>query len=146
MSSQHVFRDGHAYIFIANNDKYVSRIDSHIEAAKTSIDAFCLFRATVSDNGKVVLKADDGINAYLCRVEQYGQQCIEAIAQTPTASCMFDVEAHAPGKWNPARYVYIKADNGKYWGIMERDSKHNIEACFDFINNEATRFTVLEAR
>ena len=150
MGSQDVFKDGHAYILLANNDKFVSRIlrgdISYIEAEKTSIDAFCLFRATTLGNGKVVLKADDGINAYLSRIDRSGQHNIEAAKEEIDTFCMFDVEANAPGKWNPARYVHIKADNGMYWGIRERGSRHNIEACFDYTSNEATRFTVLEVQ
>ena len=33
---------------------------------------------------------------------------------------MFDVEVVTPGPWNGAQYVHLKADNGKYWGIVER--------------------------
>ena len=151
--NQDVFKAGHTYIFLANNGKYLSRIRrgvvDHIEAEKISIDYFCRFRASIMGDGKVAFQGDDGNWDYLSRITRFSNQNIEAAKKAIDIHSMFDVEVVTPGPWNGAQYVHLKADNGKYWGIVERRpySRQNIEAYYDSnLNETATRFIVLEAQ
>ena len=59
---------------------------------------------------------------------------------------MFDVEVVTPGPWNGAQYVHLKADNGKYLGVVKHGSRENIEAYYDSKCDENTCFIVLEAQ
>ena len=149
VDNQDVFKAGHTYVFLARNGKYVSRIlrgeVDYIEAEKTSIDYFCLFRANILGDGKVAFKADDGNEDYLSRIYRYHQN-VEAAKKAIDIYSMFDVEVVTPGPWNGAHYVHLKADNGKYLGVVKRGSRQNIEAYYDSKCDENTRFTVLEAQ
>ena len=146
-----IFKAGHTYIFLANNGKYLSRIRrgevDYIEAEKVSIDYYCRFRACIMGDGKIALQGDDGKWDYLSRINRDSFDNIEAAKKAIDIYSMFDVEVVTPGPWNGARYVHLKADNGKYWGIVERSySRQNIEAYYDNNLDEATRFIVLEAQ
>ena len=122
---QDVFEAGHTYIFLANNGKYVSRIRrgevDHIEAEKTSMDLYCRFRTSVMGNGKVAFRGDDGDWHYLSRIDR-GAQNIEAAKGVVDKFSEFEVEVATPGPWNRARYVYLKADNGKSLGTVSDGS------------------------
>ena len=146
---QDVFEAGRTYIFLANNGKYLSRIRrgevDHIEAEKTAIDVFSRFRTSLLGNDKVAFKGDDGGWHYWSRIDR-GAQNIEAAKGAIDKFSEFEVEVATPGPWNRARYVYLKADNGKYLGIVQRGQRQNIEAHYDDKSNDCTRFVVMEAK
>ena len=52
--------------------------------------------------------------------------------------------APVDGRWPGAHFVYLKAENGKYWGITRRNNRDYIAASFD-TPEEATRLIVLNA-
>ena len=153
--SQDVFQANHTYVILANNGNYLNRIlgeherdhINYIEAAKPKIDLFCRFRASLLGEGTIALKADDGSSKYVTRFRRGEYNNIEAAKDAIDASCEFQVETDntGPPNWNGARYVYLKADNGKYWGIVHRGRHYRIEANATRRNDE-TRFIVLEAR
>ena len=122
MAQQDVFEAGHTYVIMANNGRYISRIDrsgiNYIEAEKISIDLFSRFRASVLGDGRIALKADDGEGNYLSRIDR-GRDNIEAAKIHIDIFSEFEVERGAigPDKWNGTRYIYFKADNGKFWGF-----------------------------
>ena len=142
-----IFQPGKAYIFVGHNDKFVSRIDhvpiNNMEAVKERIDVNTRLRASVLWNGKVLFRADDGKHMYLSRIDRGGVQHIEPAKSVLDVHCEFTVETESNGPWNGAHHVYLKADNGKYVGIANRNGRNNMEASFSGRNNE-TRFTVLQ--
>jgi len=73
-NSQDVFKDGHTYIFLANNSHYFGRMSHNniefVEAEKTSINETCLFHASTLGNGKVAFQADNGMGSYVSRIYQ----------------------------------------------------------------------------
>ena len=143
-----MFQAGKIYVFLANNGKYLSRIRrgsvDYLEAEKQSIDTFCLFQASEIGDGKVALKGDKGTWKYVSRIYR-GNNNIEVTKDSIDIYSEFTVEIDNNGPWSQAHYVYLKADNGKYIGIVERGAQHNIEAYYD--NRDAvTKFIVLEAQ
>ena len=54
------------------------------------------------------------------------------------------MEVASPRPWDGAHCVHLKAENGKYWGIVQGPVKNNIAADFED-RVEATRLIVLEA-
>ena len=149
---QSVFQAGHTYVILANNGKYLSRIRrgeiDYIEAEKVSIDWPSRFRASVLGDGKIALRANDGENNYLSRVYRGGLNNIEAAKTSIDVACEFQVEVDDSGvsQWNGAHYIYIKANDGKYWGIVDRgDQNGKIEANYES-KNDASRFIVMEAK
>ena len=149
----YAFHAGHTYVILANNGKYLSRIHrsgvDYIEAEKVSIDWPSRFRASVLGDGKIALRANDGANNYLSRVYRNGLNNIEAAKTSIDVACEFQVESDEsvfPPQWNGAHYIYLKANDGKYWGIVDRGDQHGkIEANYDS-KTEATRFIVMEAK
>ena len=145
-----MFKNDGTYILLGNNGKYLSRVrrgsSDFIEAEKESIDVFCLFRATLRDNGKVAFKADNGNADYLSRYTfSGGVSNIMAVKKTIDGFCEFEVEVSTPGPYDGVRYVHLKADDGKYWGIVDRSGRNNIEAIFNEKSDD-TRLVVLEAQ
>ena len=149
----YAFHAGHTFVILANNGKYLSRIHRRgvdfIEAEKESIDCYCRFRASVLGDGKIALRADDGAHNYLSRVCKIGLNNIEAAKTSIDEACEFlavSDETVFPPQWNRAHYIYLKADNGKYLGIVDRGNQNGkIEANYNS-KCEATRFIVLEAK
>lgn len=147
MTSQDVFEPGQTYLFIAQNNHYVSEVNENplnIAAAKPSLDVYCLFRATVLGNGKVAFKARNGAGKYLTIVE-LGYSNVEASSHDIDDHCQFEVEVGEPIPGHKGeRYVYFKGYNGKYWGRVNRFGyKTNIEAYFN-TQHPNTRFRVLK--
>ena len=149
----YAFHAGHTFVILANNGKYLSRIHrngvDYIEAEKVSIDLCCRFRASVLGDEKIALRADDGAHNYLSRVNRGGLDNIEAAKTSIDAPSEFlavSDETVFPPQWNGAHYIYLKANNGKYWGIVDCGNQNGkIEAKYDS-KCEATRFIVLEAK
>ena len=147
---QNVFKNDGTYILLGNNGQYLSRVRrgiiDFIEAEKVSIDVFCLFRATLRANGKVAFKADNGNANYLSRYTfSHGVSNIVAVKKTIDVFSEFEVEVSTPGPYDGVRYVHLKADNGKYWGIVNSNGRNNIEAIFNKKSDD-TRLVVLEAQ
>ena len=56
------------------------------------------------------------------------------------------MEVGSPGPWDGAHYVYLKAENGNYWGIVQTSGIPDIIIAADYEEREeATRLIVLEA-
>ena len=133
---------------MGHNNKFVGRINrgpiNYMEAVKESIDVQTRLRASVLLNGKVSFRADDGTHLYLSRIFRGGGlQYIEPAKSVLDVYCEFTVETESNGPWNGAHHVYLKADNGKYVGIVNRDGRNRMEASFSERSDE-TRFTVLQ--
>ena len=132
---------------MGENGQFVSRIRrgsvDFMEAEKTTIDYFCLLRASILYNGKVSFRSDNGNHKYLSRIFRSGVQNVEAAKDSIDIFSQFTVEVDPKGKWDGAAYLYLKADNDKYVGIQDRNGRHNLEASFTS-QQDATRFTLLE--
>ena len=115
-----------------------------MEAEKTTIDYFCILRASILSNGKLSLMPDNGNYKYLSRITRGGVDNIEAAKDSIDIYSQFTVEIDLfHGKWDGATYIYLKADNDKYVGIQDRNGRNNLEASFTS-HDDATRFTLLE--
>ena len=133
---------GFSYLLIGCNGKFLSRIRrgsiDYIEAEKSIVDVHCHFKASLMYNGKVSFKGDDGGWNFLSRYTRNSVDNIESAKTTIDIHCEFEVEMV-----DGDQGVYFKADNGKYLGVIPRDGRNNIEACFTRRCKE-TCFTVLE--
>ena len=147
---QTVFEAGKTYMFLANNGMYVSRIRrgsvDYVEATKTQFDYFCRFVASEIGDGKVAFRSDSGNFNYISRINRGGQDNIEAAKTAIDIYSEFTVEVDEDGPWPHARFVYLRADNEKYIGVIQRGIQRNVEAVYDNRDDPNTRFVVLEAK
>ena len=142
--SQNVFKAGHIYLILGDNNQFLSAIDhggeNYLQADKTEQDEFCRFAASEIDNGTVALRGFDGEGNYL----QLNEGSIRPTSHVIDASALFIVEVSSNGPWRGAHYVYLKAGNGKYWGLTGTPVPNNIAAIYD-TQLEETRMIVLDA-
>ena len=146
--TQDVFKVGKTYLILGSNNKFLSIIGrsgipgdynhDYIEASKDQQDVFCRFAASPLYNGKIAL-ASIRRKTYI----QLRGECIQILPGDLNTAAQFEVEVGSPGPWPGARYVYLKAANGKYWGIGNKGNK--MMATFD-TKEVATRLIVLSAQ
>ena len=145
---QPVFEAGQTYLILGDNNKFLSIINyggvpgvnDFIESVKLQPDVFCRFVASTLHNGKVALTAVER-RKYL---QRSSLDYIQPTAGAITTAAQFEVEMGAPISkmyWPGAHYVYLKADNGNYWGVS---ADNKIAATFN-TTEQATRLIVLEA-
>ena len=143
-----VFEVGKTYLILGNNNKFLSIINyggtrgvnDYIESIKNQPDVFCRFVASTLYNGKIALRAVER-NMYL----QLHGVYIQTIAGDLGTAAQLEVEVGDPISetyWPGAHYVYLKADNGKYWGIESNSNK--MVATYD-TKEIATRLIALSA-
>ena len=141
---QNVFKAGQIYLILGNNNQFLSSIDDggedYLQAVKTKLDVFCRFAASEIENGTVALRGFEGEGKYL----QFNEGNIRPTSEVIDKSAEFIVEVSSDGPWRGAHYVYLKAENGKYWGITDSPVPNNIAAIYDS-REEATRMIVLDA-
>ena len=148
---QDVFQPGHVYLMLGNNNHFLSTINhggvggaNFIQSIKTQQDGFCRFAVSVLDNGKVAFRDFAGEGLYLQLNPGGGANSIRPTSAVIDDSAQFEVEVSRPGPWKGARYVHLKAQNGKYCGIVNTPVPNNIAADYEDAV-EATRLIVLEA-
>jgi len=148
-SSTDLISPGHSYVLLANNGKFLTRFQrngiQYIEAEKGVIDIFCLFKASLLYNGRVALKSDNGRYQFLSRVTRSGQENVEATKPFIDRASQFLVEYDEDGQWDGTLGVYLKANNGKYLGIVTRGERNNIEAFYSQHTKNA-RFVLMEVK
>jgi hypothetical protein len=114
-----------------DNGLFVSRIarerPNGIEAEKTTIDAYCLFKVEKLGSGQIALKAENG--RYLSRINVGSLEPIEAEAKTaePHSPSAFKV-FHALRTLDPpvlglhdGDMIGLQADAGKHWRWIDRE-------------------------
>ena len=150
--SEDVFQAGQSYLILGNNNKFLSAINyggrggqNYIQAVKTQQDGFCRFAASNLNNGKIALRGFNGKGRYLQLNPGQDHNNIRPTTDVIDESAQFEVEVDPNGPWLGAHYVYLKAKNGKYWGIVSGPVKNNIAADYDDNDNDNTRFIVLDA-
>ena len=111
-----------------------------IQSLKTQQDGFCRFAVSVLYNGKIAFK---GPGLYLQLNPYLGVNSIRPTSAVIDDSAQFEVEVSSLGPWKGARYVHLRAANGKYSGIVKTFS--NIFSADYEVPVEATRLIVLEA-
>ena len=142
-TTQDVFEAGKTYLILGSNNKFLSIINyggnDYIDSKKNQQDVFCCFVASTLYNGKIALTSI----ARKMYLHQVHGECIRTIPGDLSPAAQFEVEVGSPasGPWPGARYVYLKAANGKYWGIAGGDK---IMAAFD-TKEIATCLIVLRA-
>ena len=122
-SKQDVFKAGRIYFIIGKNKNFLCADESIIEASGKEPADSCRFIASIIENGKVSLQQEDAMGNYLCL---HGDT-IMSNATVIDVLAQFIVEVSGSGPWIGTHYVYLKADNGKYWGL--RDSKIEATSC-----------------
>ena len=142
---QNVFKAGQIYLILGNNNQFLSSIDQggdddYLQAVKTKQDSFCHFAASELENGTVALRGFEGEGKYL----QLNEGNIRPTSEVIDKSAEFIVEVSSDGPWRGAHYIYLKAENGKYWGIADSPVPDNIAAIYDSQEEEA-RMIVLDA-
>ena len=144
-----VFQPGHIYLILGNNNLFLSSIfyivgGSFTQSIKTQQDEFCRYAVSVLDNGKVAFRDFAGEGLYLHLNNSFGVNSIRPTSEVIDDSAQFEVQESSPGPWKGAHYVYLKAANGNYSGIVNTPVENNIAA--DYVDAvEATRLIVLEA-
>ena len=145
---QEVFEPGHIYLMLGNNNLFLSSINNagqvFLQSIKTQQDEFCRFAVSVLNNGKVAFRDFAGQGLYLQLNPGGGANSIRPTSAVIDDSAQFEVQESGPGPWKGAHYVYLRAANGNYTGIVGFPVENNIAA--DYIGAvEATRLIVLEA-
>ena len=120
-SKQDVFKAGQTYFILGKNKKFLCASGNTIKASGKKPADNCRFIASVIENGKVSLQQRDAMGNYVC----LQGDTIMSNAPAITVSAQFIVEVSSIGRWTGTHYVYLKAENGKYWG---QDSNDKIEA------------------
>ena len=146
-----VFQSGHIYLMLGNNNLFLSSInyggvggENFIQSIKTQQDEFCRFAVSVLDNGKVAFRDFAGEGLYLQLNPGGGVNSIRPTSAVIDNSAQFEVQESSPGPWKGAHYVYLRAANGNYAGIVNTPVHSNIAA--DYVAAEKpTRLIVLEA-
>ena len=150
---QNIFQNGTIYLFIGYNNKFLSSInhggpggENYLQSIKLQQDQFCRFAASVLDDETIALRDFAGDGKYL----QYnpspeGKPNIRPTGEVIDDSTKFKVEVSQNGPWEGAHYVYLRASNGNYCGIVPTPVQDNIAAHFRRNINSNTRFIVLEA-
>ena len=111
---------------------------------KSQQDEFCRFAVSVLNNGKVAFRDFAGEGLYLQLNPSFGVNGIRPTSAVIDDSAQFEVEVSSPGPWKGAHYVHLRAENGKYCGIVHAPVANNIAADYKDAE-EATRLIVLEA-
>jgi hypothetical protein len=145
-----VFQPGHIYLILGNNNLFLSSIfyivgGSFTQSIKTQQDEFCRYAVTVLDNGKVAFRdfAGEGLylqlnpsgfrdfageGLYLQLNPSGGVNSIRPTSEVIDDSAQFEVEVSGPGPWKGTHYVYLKAANGNYCGLIDIPVESNIAA------------------
>jgi hypothetical protein len=147
-----VFQSGHVYLMLGNNNLFLSSInyggvggENFIQSIKTQQDEFCRYAVTVLDNGKVAFRdfAGEGLylqlnpsgfrdfageGLYLQLNPSGGVNSIRPTSEVIDDSAQFEVEVSGPGPWKGTHYVYLKAANGNYCGLIDIPVESNIAA------------------
>ena len=140
---QNVFEVGQAFLILGSNDKFLSVINyggvagvnDYIESRKDKLDVFCRFVASTLYNGKIALRAVER-KMYL----QLRGEYIQTITGDLSTAAQFEVEVEDETYGPEVHYIYLKADNGKYWGI--ESNSYKMVATYD-TKETATRLIVL---
>ena len=147
-----VFEAGQIYLILGNNNLFLSAInyggtggENYIQSIKSQQDGFCRFAVSILENGKVALRDFGGGGRYLQLNPGSGVNSIRPTSDVIDDSAQFEVEVGGPGPWKGAHYVYLKANNGKYWGIVNNGPVRDNIAADYAEREEATRLIVLEA-
>jgi hypothetical protein len=136
---------------LGNNNLFLSSVCVNVElggcfiqSINTQQDESCRFAVSVLDNGKVAFGDFAGERRYLQLNNSFGVNSIRPTSEVIDDSAQFEVEVSGPGPWKGTHYVYLKAANGNYCGLIDIPVESNIAA--DYIGAvEATRLIVLEA-
>ena len=146
---QEVFQPGHIYLMLGNNNLFLSSTnqegENYTQSIKSQQDKYCRYAVSVLDNGKVAFRDLAGEGLYL---QLYtGGGLINGIVPNSKViddSAQFEVEVSGPGPWKGAQFVHLKAQNGKYCGLIDALVKDNFAAEYKDAENP-TRLIVLEA-
>ena len=147
---QDVFKAGRIYLMLGNNNLFLAALDhiggeSYIQSIIAQQDIFCRFAVSILERGKVAFRSLDGHGLYLQLNPGGGVNSIRPTSAVIDDSAQFEVEVGGPGPWSGAHYVYLKAENGNYWGIVQTPGiPDNIAADYEE-REQATRLIVLEA-
>ena len=148
---QNVFKAGRIYLILGNNNLFLTAgprigIELYIQSIQLQQDESCHFAVSILESGKVAFRSFGGDGAYLQLNpgRTPGVNSIRPISNVINDSTQFEVEVSHPGPWDGAHYVHLKAENGKYWGIVQEPVEDNIAADYED-RVEDTRLIVLEA-
>jgi hypothetical protein len=115
-SKQDVFKAGRIYLISAKNKHFLCDSDNNTIIASALKPAnSCRFIASIIENGKVSLQQQYAMGNYL----YLRNTTIMSNAADIGVLAQFIVEVSSIGPWIGAHYVYLKADNGKYWGLND---------------------------
>lgn len=109
--------------------------------SKNQQDVFCHFAASTLYNGKVALM-NMAKGKYLQLSGPYDYIQPTAVDINTAAQFEVEVSSHTSATLTGAHFVYLKAENGKYWGINSGD---RVVATFTS-KETATRLVVLVPR
>ena len=145
--SQNVFKAGQIYLFLGNNNLFLCSLhrvggDVYLQSIASQQESLCRFAVSILESGKVAFSFP-GDRHYLQLNPGGGVNSIRPTSPVIDDSAQFEVEVAGPGPWDGAHYVYLKAENGKYWGIVQEPVQNNIAADYED-REEATRLIVLE--
>ena len=120
---QDVFQDGHIYLMLGNNNLFLSSIsnvigDVYTQSTKSQQDGFCHYEVRVLNNGKVTFRDLAGQGLYLQLNPGGGANSIRPTSLVIDDSAQFEVQESGTGPWKGAHYVYLRAANGNYTGIV----------------------------
>ena len=148
---ENVFKAGRIYLILGSNNLFLSAInyggvggENFIQSIKSQQDGFCRFAVSILENGKVAFKGFGGGGRYLQLNPGFGANSIRPTSDVIDNSAQFEVEVEDSGPWNGAHYVYLRAENGNYWGVVQTPVANNIAADYED-REQATRLVVLEA-
>ena len=148
---RNVFKAGRIYLMLGNNNLFLTAshrlgVERFLQSIQPQQDENCHFAVSILESGKVAFRNIGGdLDGYYLRLDPLGSE--NSIRPTSTViddSAQFEVEVSHPGPWDGAHYVHLKAENGKYWGIVQDPVDNNIGAVYED-RVEATRLIVLEA-
>ena len=151
---QNIFQAGKIYLFLGVNNKFLSSInhggpggENYLQSIKLQQDQFCRFAASVLDDGTIAFKDFEGNGKYLQLDPSQRTNSVRPTGNAIDDTAKFQVEVGPDGPWKGAHYVYLKASNGRYWGLIKTGGPvpNNISAHFSRNVHSVTRFIVLEA-
>ena len=148
-----IFQPGRIYLMLGNNNLFLASInhdgpigEDYIQSIKSQQDESTRFAVSVLESGRVAFRDFAGIGLYLQLNPGDGVNSIRPTSEVIDHSAQFEVEVGIRGPWKGAHYIFLKADNGKYWGIVQAPPgiENNIAAQYAE-RDQATRLIVLEA-